>query len=122
MPNVIDINAEAITKPARAILKGPVTMTRRPARPGWRAVAGKRATSSYLRSSILECRCTASLQTAVRSYISQARGCRWMWTGLWGRASRTRREPVWADEQDDAMFGALGAEPVTRARPHPPAP
>src|SRR5690606_40463437 len=25
------------------------------------------------------------------------------------RASRMRREPGWADEQDDAVFGALGA-------------
>ena len=38
-----------------------------------------------------------------------------------GRASRRRRKPVWADEQDDAAFGAQGAEPATGALSPPPA-
>ncbi|QAA93148.1 hypothetical protein CKA81_04335 [Pollutimonas thiosulfatoxidans] len=32
--------------------------------------------------------------------------------GLWGRASRTRRQPERANERGDAMFGAQGAEPA----------
>lgn len=34
---------------------------------------------------------------------------------LRGRARRPRREPGGADERDDAVFGAQGAEPATRA-------